>query len=71
MSTFKTAAGLAALLLASAFAVATAQAPPQDLELGPIFSTRARREHALLSYDRRGDMVKEWLLNAARWSLTS
>ena len=42
--------------------------PPQDLELGPIFATRAQREHALLSYERRNDMVKEWLLNAARWS---
>jgi hypothetical protein len=42
--------------------------PPQDLALGPIFSTRERREHALLSYERRHDMVKEWLLNAARWS---
>lgn len=42
--------------------------PPQDLELGPIFSSRAQREHALLSYERRHAMVKEWLLNAAKWS---
>jgi hypothetical protein len=42
--------------------------PPQDLALGPIFSNRERREHALLSYERRYDVLKEWLLNAAKWS---
>jgi lysophospholipase L1-like esterase len=42
--------------------------PPQDLALGPIFSTRAQKEHAILSYERRHDLVKQYLLNAARWS---
>jgi hypothetical protein len=42
--------------------------PPQDLALGPIFSTRSRNEHAVLSYARRYDLLKQWLLNIARWS---
>lgn len=42
--------------------------PPQDLAMGPIFATRSQKEHALLSYERRDDMVKQWLGNTARWS---
>ena len=42
--------------------------PPQDLALGPIFATRAQKEHAILSYERRHDLMKQYLLNAARWS---
>jgi hypothetical protein len=42
--------------------------PPQDLALGPIFSTRSQEEHAILSYERRHDLVKQWLGNTARWS---
>jgi lysophospholipase L1-like esterase len=45
--------------------------PPQDLALGPIFSTRSQKEHAILSYRRRYDLAKEWFTNAARWSAIS
>jgi hypothetical protein len=45
--------------------------PPQDLALGPIFSTRSQKEHAILSYGRRYDLAKEWFTNAARWSAIS
>ena len=42
--------------------------PPQDLAIGPIFATRSQKEHAILSYERRHDLVKERLGNTARWS---
>ncbi len=42
--------------------------PPQDLALGLIFATRSQKEYAILSYTRRYDLVKAWLMNTARWS---
>ena len=43
--------------------------PADDLDTGgPIFSVRMAKEHAILSYDRRWDLLKSTVVNFARWS---
>jgi hypothetical protein len=42
--------------------------PPDDVELGPIFSFRMQREHALLSYERRWPALGIAILDLFRWS---
>lgn len=43
--------------------------PADDLDTGgPIFSVRMSNEHAILTYDRRWDLLKRTLGNFVRWS---